>query len=179
MKLSREEIVSEAIALMQEAGLAEVSLRKLAARFDARAPSLARHVGDKANLLALMSHRIFCEALADIPAGLMGADWLKAFGLALWRKQRATRDIGALLAIAPPNPPLETDLRQRLHAALDGAGLDGPRRELMQSSVQALVTGWTTFAQSVRAPRIEANLRIDAALEESLSALIAGYGEIG
>lgn len=178
MKLSREEIVSEALALMCEAGLAEVSLRKVAARLDARAPSLARHVGDKADLLALMSHRLFCEAMDDIPDGLKGAEWLKAFGLAMWRKQQATRDIAALLASAPSRSSLDADILQRLESAMEAAGLTTQRARLIQSSIQALVTGWTGFTQSARGPKIASYIPIDEALEQSLSALIAGFGEL-
>jgi TetR/AcrR family tetracycline transcriptional repressor len=174
-RLSREGIVREAIALLNEQGLADVSLRKLAARLGAQAPSLARHVGDKAQLLALMSSTIFGEALASIPPGLTGDAWLEAFGHALRRKQSETRDISALLSTVPANAALDEAAGLRLRALMRDAELEGPRAQLEQAAIQALVTGWMTFEKSERADLFAARLPSDHAFEDSLRALIAGF----
>jgi TetR/AcrR family transcriptional regulator, tetracycline repressor protein len=174
-RLDRDTIVTEALALLQQCGLAEVSLRKLAARLGASAPALARHVGDKGSLLALMSDRLFCEALDTVGPALTGDAWLAAFGQALWAKQRATRDIAGLLASAPPAPDLDHALLETLRLRLAGAGLTGDDAMFRQGAVQALVTGWTTFAQSPRAETIARTTPIEQAFASSLAALIAGF----
>lgn len=174
-KLSREMIVREAIALLNEGGLEAVSLRKIAQRLDARAPSLARHVGDKAQLLAMVSSTIFGEALDTIPAQLAGDAWLEAFGQALRRKQLETRDISALLSMVPPNAAIDSETGERLRAMLLVAGLGGPHAQVEQAAIQALVTGWTTFEKSPRAHLFAARLPGDHAFEDSLRALIAGF----
>lgn len=174
-KLNREMIVREAIALLNEGGLEAVSLRNIAARLGARAPSLARHVGDKGHLLALASSVIFGEALASIPPGLSGDEWLEAFGHALRRKQSETRDISALLSVVPPSPTLDDAATERLRALMREAGLEGPRAQVEQAAIQALVTGWMTFEKSQRAGLFAARLPSDHAFDDSLKALIAGF----
>jgi TetR/AcrR family tetracycline transcriptional repressor len=174
-KLSRDVIVREAIALLNEQGLADVSLRKLAARLGAQAPSLARHVGDKAQLLALMSNTIFGEALDSIPGQLAGDAWLEAFGHALRRKQSETRDVSALVSTAPPDAALDDATTERLRALMRAAGLDGPRAQLEQAAIQALVTGWMIFEKSERADLFATRLPSDHAFDDSLRALIAGF----
>lgn len=178
-KLNREIIVREAIALLNAEGLAALSLRRIAARLGVRAPSLARHVGDKAQLLSLISGAIFGEALASIPAGLTGDDWLEAFGHALRDKQRETRDIAGLLTIAPPDEASDRAAAERLRALMRAAGLDGPRAQMEQSAIQALVTGWMTFEKSRRADSFAARLPVPDAFDHSLRALIAGFRSAG
>lgn len=174
-KLNREIIVREAIALLNAEGLAAVSLRRIAARLGVRAPSLARHVGDKAHLLSLVSGTIFGEALASIPEGLTGDAWLEAFGHALRDKQRETRDISTLLATVPPDDANDRAGVEQLYALMRAAGLEGPRAQMEQAAIQALVTGWMTFEKSRRAGSFAARLPDGDAFGHSLRALIAGF----
>jgi TetR/AcrR family tetracycline transcriptional repressor len=174
-KLSREKIVREAIALLQEGGLEALTLRRLAARLGARAPSLARHVGDKGELTALVSAAIFLDALDSIPPGLAGPDWLRAYGHAVRAKQRETRDVTALIAAAPPHDETERIVSERLEHALAQAGLPGSRGMLQQSAVQAFVTGWTVFEASQRKGFL-ARLPQQDAFAQGLDALVAGFG---
>lgn len=174
-RLSRERIVAEAIALLNEQGLEAVSLRKLAERLGASAPSLSRHVGDKAHLLSLVSSTIFGQALESIEPNLTGDAWLAAFGHALRRKQSETRDISALLSVVRPDDAVDRAGGERLQQLMDQAGLHGPRRQLEQAAIQALVTGWMTFEKSPRAETFKARLPVNDAFDESLRALIAGF----
>ncbi|WP_305096864.1 TetR/AcrR family transcriptional regulator [Croceibacterium aestuarii] len=177
MKLDCDTIVREAVAVMCEDGLAEVSLRKIAARFDATAPALKRHVGDKGSLLALMSHRLFHDALDQIPAGLKGRDWLEAFGMTLWRMQRSTPDVLALIGARPPVAALDSEMRVRFHKLLDEAGIGDERGLQAQRSIQALVLGWNSFATTGSGPaRARGLADIDTAFHTGLSALIKGFG---
>lgn len=174
-KLNREMIVREAIALLNEGGLEAVSLRNIAARLGARAPSLARHVGDKAQLLVLVSSTIFGEALALIPPGLKNDAWLEAFGHALRRKQHETRDIAALLSVVTPDAAADREATDRLRALMQEAGLEGPRAQNQQNAIQALVTGWMIFEKSPRSEQFASRLPSDHAFDDSLKALIAGF----
>jgi len=174
-KLSREGIIREAVALLNERGLDEVSLRKLAGRLGVQAPSLAHHVGDKAQLLALMSAAIFGEALDSIPSGLQGDTWLEAFGHALRRKQQQTRDVPRLVAIVPPDEEADRQVTGKLRDLMTAAGLVGERAQIEQTAIQSLVTGWMTFETSARADSFARRLPMDRAFAESLRALIAGF----
>ncbi len=177
-KLNREMIVREAIALLQEGGLEALTLRRLADRLGVRAPSLARHVGDKGQLVALVSATIFLDALDSVPPGLAGADWLLAYGRALRAKQAATRDVTALIAAAPRHPEMEQEVAARLHAAMVSAGLAGPVPASQQVAIQALVTGWMLFEKSARGDQLVASLPQGQGFDAALAALVAGFGRV-
>lgn len=177
MKLNRDMIVAEAIAILREEGLDAVSLRRVASRLDARAPSLARHVGDKQMLLALMSKHLFREALDTVPPGSDWRQWMMEFGRALWRKQRDTRDIAKLIAYAPPHEEAHGQTVTSLTAALEGVGLPIDRGMMMQSAVQALITGWTGFVTGTKGESIAALVPVEQAVEASLAAMVRGFAE--
>lgn len=175
MKLNREMIVAEAIAILREEGLEAVSLRRVAARLDAKAPSLARHVGDKQMLLALMSNRLFRDALEAVPDGADWRRWMLDFGRALWRKQRETRDIAKLIAYAPPQEEVQDSTVASLTERLAAMGLPVDRGMIVQSAVQALVTGWTGFVTGPKGAAIEALIPVEQAVEASLAAMVDGF----
>lgn len=174
-KLNREMIVREAIALVQEGGLDALTLRALASRLDVRAPSLARHVGDKGQLVSLISSTIFMEALADIPPGRMGADWLLAYGHALRERQRVTRDVTAMIASAPHHAEMEQATAAALTGAMTAAGLSGQQAMSQQAAIQALVTGWMVFETSPRATMFRNRLPHTDAFDQALAALVRGF----
>ena len=174
-KLERQGIIDEAILLLNEEGLEGLSLRKLAARLGVQAPALARHVGDKGELLALVSSEIFGHALARIPPDLSGAAWLRGFGLALWQQQQETRDIDALISTAPPSPELDRQIQERIEAMVRSASLPFKPGMAAQQAVQALVTGYNTFARAARAGSFSPPGQIESDFERALDALIAGF----
>ncbi|MFE6049598.1 TetR/AcrR family transcriptional regulator [Kitasatospora sp. NPDC056446] len=59
--LSREQIVAEALALLDSDGIEALSMRKLGARLNAGATSLYTHVANKDELLALVVDQVFSE----------------------------------------------------------------------------------------------------------------------
>ncbi|MFB9688107.1 TetR/AcrR family transcriptional regulator C-terminal domain-containing protein [Amycolatopsis plumensis] len=71
MPLDRRRITQAALELLDEAGLAELSTRRLAARLGVSSPTLYWHVKDKAQLLDLLAEAI-CEDTFDIDET---ADW--------------------------------------------------------------------------------------------------------
>src|SRR5262245_25820739 len=97
VKLTQEDIVAEAIELLNDEGLDGVSLRKLAERLGIKAPSLYWHFKDKAALLAAVNERIFNQCLDAVPACADWQEWMRKFGLALWDTQGHVRDFGRLV----------------------------------------------------------------------------------
>lgn len=178
-KLDQARIVREAVAQMREGGLESVSLRKVASRLGARAPSLARHVGDKQRLLALMSAQLFGEAIDSIDATLQGEGWLYAFGHALRRKQSEFTDISSLIAQAPAFPDIDRELGDKLKASMEAAGLAGEEAQRVQLAIQALVTGWMVFEHSQRQRLHPSPQGQQEQFEGALAALIAGYDKAG
>src|SRR4051812_3393057 len=70
--LSRERIVRAAIAIADKEGLAEVSLRKVAAKLNAGPMRLYTYTSTKEGLLELMADSIYGEIAGN---GLASSDW--------------------------------------------------------------------------------------------------------
>lgn len=174
MKLERDAIIAEALAQMAECGLAEVSLRKVAARLDATAPALRWHVGDKENLLGLMSDALFRQALGQVPACRTWEEWLLAYGRALWRAQNSIRDAARLATTAPILPEVEVVIAEIVEA-LAQLGVERTLGERMQASVLALVTGWAVFKQGPPGPMMAQHMPVDESVDQSLAALVSGW----
>jgi TetR/AcrR family tetracycline transcriptional repressor len=68
MAISREEIVTAALRLLDEQGLDKLSLRRLAGELGISAPTLYWHIRDKRELLDLVVERIVTEHQARQPA---------------------------------------------------------------------------------------------------------------
>jgi TetR/AcrR family tetracycline transcriptional repressor len=171
--LTREQIVEEALALLREGGLAEVSLRKIAARLGVKAPSLYWHVESKEALHTLMSQAIFRSCLDAVPACTDWREWLRAFGIAIWRAQRAIPDIQQLIL----GGRLDESARQRVCDEIVGhlarGGLDRAIAAKAQRSVQALATGWVTLKD--RGEPIDQSP--EETFRQSLNVLIDGWAQ--
>jgi TetR/AcrR family transcriptional regulator, tetracycline repressor protein len=152
-RLTKARIVAAAIALLNDEGLDGVSLRKLAGRLGVRAPSLYWHFPDKDALLAAVLEKIFNSCLDSVPASRNWQTWMRSFGRALWRKQ-GIRDFGRLITTTDIDATQLHRTRERIRSKL--AGLDMPEAEAMrlQSSIQALVSGWSAFAHAPYAPAL-------------------------
>jgi len=145
--LSRERIVSEAIALADTDGLASLSMQHLAERLGCAKMALYRYVPGKAELVALMID----AAIGDPPPARESA----APGEPGWRpvlRQWATTIFGRYRAHpwsieattgARPNGPHEMAWLERALAALAGTGLTGAERldavVLLNGHVRSLV----------------------------------------
>ena len=170
-KLDRTRIVSEALVLLQEEGLAQVSLRKLAGRLSVGVSSLYWHLADRDALYSEMAERIFRSCLEAIPPSDGWEDWLRGFGRTLWRAQNEVRDARQLIVRAAMAEAVRAELRAEIVARLGALGLAPAAASAAQRSVQALVTGWTTLTP--HAPRGDGpeQKSFDAALD----VLICGW----
>ncbi|WP_404712673.1 TetR family transcriptional regulator [Sphingomonas sp. MMS24-J13] len=168
-KLDQDRIVGEALELLGEEGLAQVSLRKLAQRLDVGVSSLYWHVRDKGALYRLMSARVFRSCVDAVPETRTWQEWLREFGLALWHAQVTVRDAHQLIAQASLEDGLRHKVREEIVATLAGLGLAAEIAAAAQRSVQALVTGWTTLKP------LQDEGEDRPMFEDALDALIAGW----
>jgi TetR/AcrR family tetracycline transcriptional repressor len=148
MKLSKEQIVEEAISLLHEQGLKQVTLRNLADRLDMRAPSLFWYIKNKDELLALIDEAIFRECVNNVPVCDTWQEWMRQFGLSIWDAQSKAPDIPHLITRVNLSDETRTTLAQLIHDSLSGYGLDMTVAMKIQASVQALVTGWTVLTSA-------------------------------
>jgi TetR/AcrR family tetracycline transcriptional repressor len=101
MAVTRDEIVTAAVDLLDEAGLEGLTLRRLAGRLGIRAPTLYWHVRDKRELLDLIAGAILDQALAgwrEPRPGQTWWEWLAGRTRAMRTALLAHRDSALVLA---------------------------------------------------------------------------------
>lgn len=79
MALDRQQVVDEALRLLDDEGLDALSLRTLAGRLGVQAPTLYWHIANKAELLDALADAIMDEAIRDVPEPSTdddGVEWL-------------------------------------------------------------------------------------------------------
>ena len=176
MKLSREQIVNEAIALLHEQGLKQVTLRNLADRLDMKAPSLFWYFRNKDELLALIDAEIFRQCVEAIPSCATWQTWLHHYGLSLWEAQCKAPDIPNLITQVNLSRETRQSLYQLLYDQISPFGLDMETAMKMQSSVQALVTGWTVLTNVPREELPEGEFSpVREDMVRALDVLISGW----
>lgn len=96
--LSVEQIVEAAVVLLDEDGLAKLSMRRLGARLGVDPMAIYHHVDDKQTLLGLVLERV----LSDLPTVDRAQPWddqIRGWALAYWDLSSLHRElVGAALA---------------------------------------------------------------------------------
>lgn len=173
-RLTPEAIIEEALLLLNEQGLAGVSLRNLARRLGISAPSLYWHFPDKGALLAAMIERLFDAGLRAVPAHRDWQSWMRAFGDAMWKVQRGTRDFSGLVATTHIGAAQLERTLGGIRASLAHVDLDVSEAMRIQSSIQALVLGWSAFSHAPYAGKLAETLDFEKLVRETLELIIAG-----
>jgi TetR/AcrR family tetracycline transcriptional repressor len=120
--LTQEQVVRAALALLDEVGLDELTMRRLAERLGVKAASLYRHVRSKDELLALLGDEISSE----IPFARAAGSWRNQLSEIAWNVRRgllAHRDAARVLANTPPVGPRRLKHIEAVLQALRAAGL--------------------------------------------------------
>jgi AcrR family transcriptional regulator len=102
--LDQAQVVQAALALLDEVGLDELTMRRLAQQLGVKAASLYRHVHNKDELLALLGD----EISGEIPAPSGTGSWQEQLTEIAWNVRRgllAHRDAARVLANSPPVGP--------------------------------------------------------------------------
>jgi AcrR family transcriptional regulator len=87
--LDRQQVIDEALRLLDDEGLDALSLRTLAGRLGVQAPTLYWHIGSKAELLDALADAIMDDAMQAIPRSDPGDDWAEWLLTALTQLRRA------------------------------------------------------------------------------------------
>jgi len=120
--LDQAQIVRAALALLDQVGLDELTMRRLAERLGVRAASLYRHVRNKDELLVLLGD----EISGEIPFPNPGASWRDQLIEAAWNVRRglaAHRDGARVLASTAPFGPRRLRHIDNMLGILRAAGL--------------------------------------------------------
>lgn len=147
--LTREQIVAEAIRLLDAEGVEELSMRKLGTRLGTAATSLYRHVASKDELIELVVDDVYGELDLDLPAAVEGTRWRAA----------VTRTATELRAMTLRHPWIAPELGQvglvhigpnavRMSSALlaqfEAAGFPAEERDQALGTLMAYVIGIAT-----------------------------------
>jgi TetR/AcrR family tetracycline transcriptional repressor len=119
--LDQPQIVRAALALLDEVGLDELTMRRLADQLGIKAASLYRHVRDKNELLVLLGD----EISGEIPLPRDSGGWKQQLIEIAWNVRRgllAHRDAARLLAATPPFGPRRLRHIEALLRILRSAG---------------------------------------------------------
>ncbi|MGQ0840136.1 TetR/AcrR family transcriptional regulator [Actinokineospora sp.] len=139
--LSRERIRASALAMIDSAGLAGLSMRKLASELGVRAPSLYSHYRTKDELLQDIADDIVSTvdvrdfAAADWAAGLR--TWARSYRAAL----AAHPNMVPLLATGPARRPAALERADAVHGGLVRAGWPPRYATMIGASTKYLVLG--------------------------------------
>jgi AcrR family transcriptional regulator len=168
--LTRDRVIDAAIALTERDGLAELSMRRLAAELGAGTMSLYNHVSDKEDLYDGMVEQVLAAVrIAD------GEDWRHVVATWAADSRRVLLDRLALipLVVAPQRLVHLGRISNAVRAALEHAGLD-PRTA---ATVVRVVGRYFAGAVLLDAPRLRAGLdrpALDETFAIGLDALLAG-----
>ena len=173
-KLTRERIIGEAKELLSEEGLDGISLRKLATRLGVRAPSLYWHFAEKSALLSAVLEETFNQTLDSVLDHREWQAWMRDFGRSMWEAECSTRDFGRLVTTTD----IQADQMERIHARILNrlTALNLPLADAMQlqSSIQALITGWSAFACAPYGKTLGRTIDFESCVLRDLDTLIDG-----
>jgi TetR/AcrR family transcriptional regulator, tetracycline repressor protein len=120
--LDQTQVVGAALTLLDEVGLDELTMRRLAEHLGVKAASLYRHVRSKDDLLALLGD----EISAEIPLPSQAGSWRDQLTQSAWNVRRgllAHRDAARVLASTPPAGPRRLRHVEAVLRILRAAGL--------------------------------------------------------
>jgi TetR/AcrR family tetracycline transcriptional repressor len=121
-QLDQAQVVRAALALLDDVGLDELTMRRLAERLGVKAASLYRHVRDKDELLVLLADEICGEISIARSTGTWQVQ-LVEMARRVRRGLLAHRDAARLLAVTGPSGPQRLRLIESLLRILRSAGL--------------------------------------------------------
>ncbi|OYD67991.1 TetR family transcriptional regulator [Rhodococcus sp. OK302] len=139
--LSRQIIRDAALTLVDEKGLNDFSMRKLAAALSVQAPSLYSHYANKDELLDDVANTIM-ESV-DV-SGFASDDWrsaLQTWGRSYRAALAAHPNIAPFLAYGPSLRPSALERANAIHGGLVRAGWPQRTATLIGASVKYLVVG--------------------------------------
>ncbi len=141
--LGREQIVREAISLLDAEGVEALSMRRLATRLNSGATSIYWHVANKDELLDLVLDEIYGELKVPVDEeGLRWRDVVQRFAYSM--RDTLARHVWAvpLVGARPAIGPNALRAMSRLTGTLRDAGFTGYNVDYAASSVMSYVMGW-------------------------------------
>lgn len=185
--LDRDRVVSAALALLDEVGLEDLTMRTLAARLDVQAAALYWHVHNKADLVDEMATAVWREVVAALPSVGPGSAWqgyLRAFAATLRRTLLAHRDGARLFAGTYLTDASVLEAQEAPLRLLVDAGLDLEVAVEVSAVLYSYTVGATIEEQAVRQVSADGDRRYDRdersrRLDPARFPLVTAAGQLG
>lgn len=149
MRHHRSDVVEHAVAVLDQYGLADLTMRRLAAELDVRPSALYHHFANKQTLLAAVADELLARSL---PApGAEAGEWdvrLSRAATQLRDALLAWRDGAELVATVHAFGLGGQQAHDHVAGALEGSGLDERWRAAAADAVLHLVFGHATAEQT-------------------------------
>ncbi|ATL29172.1 TetR/AcrR family transcriptional regulator [Streptomyces formicae] len=178
-QLSREQIVAEAVQLLDADGLEALSMRKLGTRLDAGATSLYRHVANKDELIELVVDEVYGELdvpSADDATGWRAASVHSAYSLrAMILRHPWVASVLGQVGLIHLGPNV-TRMSERMTAVYATAGFPADETEQAMSTVISYIIGMAT-SEAAYLSLIARSGKTEREFAESLRGAGAGEGE--
>lgn len=147
MRHHRNDVIDRAVVVLDEYGLADLTMRRLAAELDVRPSALYHHFANKQTLLAAVADELLARSLPELPQG----EWdvrLTTAALQLRDAVLAWRDGAELVATVHAFDLGARQARGHVAAALAESPLDDRWRAAAADAVLHLVLGHATAEQT-------------------------------
>lgn len=177
MAHTRADVVATALRVLDQYGLADLTMRRLGAELDVRASALYHHFPDKQHLLAAVADEILARR-APVPQELPWRERVLAVCRGLRESLLAWTDGADVVATVQAYDLGAQAAYDDLRAALDGAGLDDGLAHTAARTLGHLVLGHTgeeqLHLQAVAAGALPDDPRLQPDFELGLSLVLDG-----
>ena len=173
MKLTRNKVIAEARALVNEAGLDALTTRKLGQRLGVKGPALYRHFKSKQEIITALSLTFFANPAVP-PPDMIWQEWLKFQAHSIRQELLRCRDGARIAVMATPAHNEKT--RDKLLLPLTKAGFDKREAVLGIHLIGRLVIGWTLSEQEQdgHIPPASMEIEPEGAFDYVIGSVIAG-----
>jgi TetR/AcrR family tetracycline transcriptional repressor len=165
----RDEVLQAALGLLDEVGLDDLTVRRLADRLGVTPSALYRHFPSKAALVDAMVEAVAASADGPAPEGAWD-EQVRALAAAARDGMLAHRDGARLMATFASPGPAAVGAFSRFTRVLEEAGLDAGAAVVVVDTVVCYVNGFTIEEQARRLGRAER----DAGFRAGLELILAG-----
>jgi AcrR family transcriptional regulator len=152
MKVNRDIIVQAALRLLDDIGLEDLTLRKLAQALDIQAPTLYWHFKSKDALIDEMATLVLVSGADNLLPGEPSDDWrvwISTFGQGLRKTLLSYRDGGRMIAGTRLTNTLFQETAERIGRQLTQAGFTTRQAVTLLSAVYTFTVSFVIEEQAV------------------------------
>lgn len=147
MALTRAAIVAGALEILDEYGLADLTMRRLATALDVKAGALYWHFPNKQSLLAAVADEVL-DGFVEPGDELVPGEWLRGWAVELRRCLLHHRDAAELVASASAMDLGDVDPRAPGRAMLEAAGAESGRADALMQAFWHFLLGHVVEEQT-------------------------------